>query len=185
MSGGARQGLSLLVGAWYAAGAVFVVALLANGDPEGLATRIGGSALAVILFGFVLVAGARLAERDGYAGAFGALTVLVGTASLILLAIEIWSKHPMHQATRTLTVVVISLLLGTGSLLLDSERGEDSDGARWARGLAIFGLTALGVLIVFDVTGTDVSPRLAGIAAALFVVPTLSLPALRLLGNER
>jgi cytochrome bd-type quinol oxidase subunit 2 len=184
MSGGARQGLGLLVGAWYVAGAVLLIALLTKGDVDGLATRIGGSALAVIAFGFALVAGARLAERDGYAGLFGASTVLVSIAGFVLLAIEIWSKHPMHQPTRTMVIVVISILFGAGSLLLDGKRDTDDDAVRIARGVAIFGLVALAVLLVFDATGTDVSPRLGGIAAALFVVPAVSLPALRVLRSD-
>lgn len=184
MSGGARQGLGFLVAAWYVAGAVLVIALLGKSHPEALATRTAGSALAVIAFGFVIVAGARLAEREGYAGLFGATTVLVATASFILLAIEIWSKQPFHQGSRTITMVLLSVLLGIGSLLLDSEREEDDNGTRWARGLAIIGLVALGVLIVFDATGTSVSPRLYGISAALFAVPTISLPALRLLSER-
>jgi hypothetical protein len=41
-------------------------------------------------------------------------------------------------------------------------------------------LVALSVLIVLGASGVDVSPRLGGIAAALFIVPALSLRALRL-----
>ena len=183
MSGGARQGLGLLVGAWYVAGAVLLIALLTKGDVDALAARVGGSVLAVIFFGFAIVAGARLAERDGYAGLFGAATVLVSVAAFVLLAIEIWSKHPLHQPTRTMAIVAISILCGAASLLLDGERDDDSE-VRLARGVAVFGLVALAVLIVFDATGTDVSSRLAGIAAALFVIPAVSLPALRLLAGD-
>jgi hypothetical protein len=180
-----RQGLGLLVAAWYVAGAVLLIALLAKGDVDGLAARVGGSALALIAFGYAVVAGARLAERPGNAGLFGALTVLVSTSSFVLLAIEIWSKHPMHQATRTMVTVVISILLGTISLLLDSERDEDEGAIRLARGVAVLGLLALGTMLVIDASGTDVSARLAGIAAAFFVIPALSLPALRVLSAQR
>jgi hypothetical protein len=184
MSGGARQGLGYLVAAWYVAGAILVIALLAKGDVDTLAARVGGSALAVIAFGFILVAGARLAERDGYAGLFGAATVLVGTSTSVLLAIEIWSKHALRNGSRTATMVAISLFLGSASLLGETAREEEGDGTRLARGLAILGLAALGVLVVFDATGTDVSPRLTALAAALFAIPAVSLPALRLLGDE-
>jgi small-conductance mechanosensitive channel len=81
-------------------------------------------------------------------------------------------------------MVAISLLLGTIALLLDGERDEDADPVRLARGVASLALVALGVLIVLSASGVDISPRLAGIAATLFIIPALSLPALRLASDE-
>jgi small-conductance mechanosensitive channel len=170
----------VLVGVWYLAGAVWLIALLGKSDVQPLAARTGGSAVAVIVLGFAVVAGVRLAERESWAGLFGALTVLISISTLVLLAVEIWAKHPLHQATRTFVMVAISLFLGTISLLFESERDEDADPVRLARGVASLALVALGVLIVLGASGVDVSPRLGGIAAALFVIPALSLPALRL-----
>lgn len=185
MSESTRGLVRVLVGVWYLAGAVWLIALLGKSDVQPLAARTGGSAVAVIVLGFVVAAGVRLAERESWAGLFGALTVLISTSTFILLAVEIWAKHPLHHATRTFVMVVISLLLGTIALLLESERGEDADSVRFARGVAVLALFALGVLIVLGASGVDVSPRLGGIAAALFVIPALSLPALRLATNER
>jgi ribose/xylose/arabinose/galactoside ABC-type transport system permease subunit len=76
-------------------------------------------------------------------------------------------------------MLAISLLLGAISLLLESERDEDDDPVRLARGVSVLALFALGVLIVLSACGVDMSPRIPAIAAALFVVPALSLPALR------
>ena len=53
------------------------------------------------------------------------MTLLISISTFFLVAVEIWSKHPLNQVTRTVVMVVISLLLGTISLLLDSERDED------------------------------------------------------------
>jgi small-conductance mechanosensitive channel len=183
MSGETRQGLRVLVAVWYLAGAILVIDLLVKGDVDGLAARTGGSAVAVVLLGFAVAAGARLAARSGYAGLFGALTALITTATFFLLAVEIWAKHPLHQSTRTVTMLVISLLLGSVSLLLDSARDEDEGVVQLARGVAIFGLVALGALTVLSACGTDVSPRLAGLAAAIFLIPAVSLPALRALAD--
>lgn len=173
-----------LVGVWYLAGAVWLIALLGKSDVQALAARTGGSAVAVIVIGFAIVAGVRLAERESWAGLFGALTALISISTLILLAVEIWAKHPLNQATRTFVMVAISLFLGTIALLFDSERDQDENPVRLARGVASLALVALGVLIVLGASGVDVSPRLGGIAAALFVIPALSLPALRLASNE-
>lgn len=181
MSGEDRQWLRLLVAAWYVAGAVLVMALLAKSDVDGLSGRVGGSALAVVLLGFATAAGVRLAERPTGAGLFGALTVLISTAALLLTAVEVWAKHPMQQAPRTVATAAVAVMMGAICLILDSAREEDESGIRLARATAVFGLLALAVLTVLAASGVNPTPRLAGIAAALFVVPTLSLPALRAL----
>lgn len=184
MSGGNRQWLGYLVGAWYLAGAVLALALLVKGDVNGLAERTGYSALGVVFLGFAAVAGVRFAMRPGYAGLFGAATVLITTSTFFLLAVELWSKHWFRQSDRTMVMVVISVLLGSISLILDSERDEDEGPLRLARGVAVFGLLVLGVLTIISACGTDVSPRLGGLAAALFLIPAISLPALRALSSE-
>jgi hypothetical protein len=179
MSESTRGLLRTLVAVWYLAGAVLLIAILAKGDAQALSARVGGSALAVVALGFAVAAGVRLAERETWAGLTGAITALVSISTLVLLAVEIWAKHPLHQATRTFVMLAISLLLGAISLLLESERDEDDDPVRLARGVSVLALFALGVLIVLSACGVDMSPRIPAIATALFVVPALSLPALR------
>lgn len=179
MSEGARRGLRLVIGAWYVAGAVLLLALLFKGDAGGLAARAGGSALALILLGFAIAAGARLAEEPGGGGMFGALTVLVATAALLLVAVEIWSKQAMHHASRTAVTAAVAILLGAISVLVENARPDDEAPVRLALAAAVLGLLALAVLAVLTACQVDVSPRLGGIAAALFVFPCLSLPALR------
>lgn len=174
----------MLVGVWYLAGAVWLIALLTKGDVQTLAARTGGSAVAVIFLGFAVVAGVRLTEQESWAGLFGALTVLISISTFILLAVEIWAKHPLHELTRTFVMVALSLYMGMIALLFDRERDEDADPVRLARGVAALALIALGVLTVLGASGVDISPRLGGIAAALFIIPALSLPALRLASNE-
>jgi hypothetical protein len=183
MNESTRGTLRLLLGVWYGAGAVLLIELLAKGDVQSLAARIGGSTLAMIAFLYAVTAGARLAERESWSGLFGAATVLVSTASFLLLAVEIWSKHPLHAPTRTFVMVAVSLFLGTISLLLDGERDEDEGLVRLARGVASLALFVLGILIVISACGVDMSPRIPGLAAALFVFPALSLPVLRLIGD--
>lgn len=184
MTDSTRGFVRLLLAIWYVAGAVLLIALLAKGDVKALAARTGGSALAMVLLGFAAAAGVRLAERESWTGLFGAATVLVTTSTFFLLAVEIWSKHPLQNATRTFVMVAISLLLGATALLLDGHRGEDENPVRLARGIASLALVALGVLIVLGTCGVDISPRLGGIAAALFIIPALSLPALRFATDE-
>ena len=81
-------------------------------------------------------------------------------------------------------MVVISLLLGMISLWLDGERAEDADAVRLARAVASSALVALGVLAVLSACDVDMSSRIPALASALFIVPVVSLPALRLLDSE-
>ena len=185
MSGSTRRGLQLLIGAWYVAGAVLLIALLAKGDVEDLSSRAGGAALAIVVLGFPILAGVRLAERPDRLGLVGVVTFLVSTATLVLAAVEIWRADWLEHYERTIVMVVLSLLLGTISLLFEGERDEDDGPVRLARGIAALALFALGVMAILETADVSISSRLAGIAAALFVIPVLSLPALRLLSNER
>jgi hypothetical protein len=176
--------LRLLLGAWYLAGLVLLIDLLAKGDVETLATRVGSAAFAILVLGYVVAAGVRLAERESWAGLLGAATVLIAIATLLLVVVEIWSDDPLLQLTRTMAMVVISLLLGMISLLLEGERAEDLGAVRLARAVASLALVALGVLVVLGACEVDLSPRIPALAAAFFMVPVVSLPALRLLDSE-
>jgi len=171
----------VLLAVWYLAGLVLLLALLTKGNVDALAARTGGSVLATIFFGFVVVAGVRLAEESDVLGLVGATTVLVSISTFVLLAVEIWAKDPLEQPTRTFTMVAISVLLGVVSLLLGSVREEDGPSTRAARGVAVAALVVLGVLVVISALGDDPSARLSGIVAAFFLIPALSLPALRVL----
>jgi hypothetical protein len=182
MSETTRQGLRLLLGLWFLAGLVLLIEVLVKGDVDRLAARVGESALAVVLLSYAVLSGVRLAERQSWSGLFGALTVLISTSTFFLVAVGIWSSQPLTQLTRTVVMVVISLLMGTMSLLLDGD--EDEGLVRIARNVACLALVGLGTLVVFSATGTDVSPRLSAFVSVLFVFPALALPALRLLDGE-
>lgn len=186
MSGSTQQGLRLLVGAWYVAGAVLLIALLVKGDVDDLSARAGGSAFALIVLGFPILAGVRLAKRPDRLGLVGAATFLVSTATLVLVAVEIWfADSLLDHYERALIMVVLSLLLGMISLLFEGAREEDDGAVRLVRGAAALALFALGAMTLLEAADVSISSRLAGIAAALFLIPALSLPALRLLSQGR
>ncbi|HET7573483.1 MAG TPA: VOC family protein [Solirubrobacterales bacterium] len=184
MSGSARQGLRVLLVAWWVAGAVLLVAVLTKGDVEGLAGRVGASAAVTILLSLVVAAGVRLARRVDVVGLFGAVTVMVAAATFFIVAVEVWSDPPGRDESRVAVMLVLSLLLGAGSVLLYTARDEESGAVRAARAGAILALTAIGVLVVLAVSDVEVSARLAAFVAAAFLVPALSLPVLRLLDED-
>jgi len=63
MSQSTRGLLQVLLAVGYAGGAVLVILLLAKGNADALAARLGITALSVIVLGLIATAGFRLLER--------------------------------------------------------------------------------------------------------------------------
>jgi hypothetical protein len=98
--------------------------------------------------------------------------------------VEVWREQSYPDETRTIVMVLISILLGGGSLVLGDEDGEGIEVMRLARRVAILALVVIGVLTVFEASGTHIGTRWFGVASVLFFIPALSLPFLRLAGEE-
>ena len=180
MTNSMRGLLRLLLALGYAAGAVLVLLLLFKDDPGGVAERTGYTALAVLLLLFTASAGLRLSRRPTLIALFGAATALVSVATFVLLMVEVWPDEQFREGERTLVMIVISLLLGAASLLLDGERSGDGQEVRLTRGAAVLALLAVAVLAILEVADVDISERVAMVASAVFVVTALSLPLVRL-----
>jgi hypothetical protein len=178
-----RQLSRLALVVLYGGGTILLVLLLAKDNADALTARVGYTAVSVIVLGLVAAAGARLLYHPEPAALWGYATLLIAAATFVLLVVEIWRDNLYPNETRTLVMVVISILLGGGSLVLSGEDDDGNQAIRIARRVAILGLVALGVLIVLLATGDEIGPRWLGVASVLFVVPTLSLPFLRL-GDE-
>jgi phosphatidylserine synthase len=163
-----------------AAAAVLVVLVLTESDVEALASRSGGTALAVILLAFTCTAGTRLAKRQSAIALFGGATVLISVTTFVLVMVEIWPDHRFQEPTRTAVMVVISILLGASSLLLDTWRPGDPGVLRLARGAAVAALLVLAVLAILAACDVDVGPRAPGVAAIIFLLGTFALSLLRL-----
>lgn len=168
----------------YAGGAILVVLLLGKGNADALAARTVITALSVLVFGLVAAAGLRAMERPGLESLWGYATLLVGVSTVVLILIEAWSEGRFPNLTRVATMVVISFLLGGGSLMLGAEQEEEDQAIRTTRVVSLFSLLLLGVLTVLSVTGTHIGPRWFGIAATVFLVSAASLPLLRLVAEE-
>jgi hypothetical protein len=174
-----RQLSRLILAIGYVGGAVLLLLLLTRSNVDALSARIGFTTLAVIVLGLIAAAGARLLYHPEPAALWGYATLLIAATTFILLVVEIWRDNLYPNETRTLVMVVISILLGGGSLVLSGEDGEAVPGAPIARCVALAGLVALGTLVVLDASGVDIGSRWPGAAAVLFLVPALSLPFLR------
>ncbi len=176
----------LILAIGYAGGAVLLLLLLTKSNVDALSTRVGFTTLAVIVFGLVAAAGGRLLYHPEPVDLWGWATLLIAATTFVLMLVEIWREHDYFgDLSRTIVMVTISLLFGGGSLVLSGEDGDKAvPGAATARRVALVGLVALGTMAVLDTAGVDIGSRWAGAASVLFLVPALSLPFLRLAGEE-
>jgi hypothetical protein len=171
----------LILAIGYVGGAALLLLLLTKNNVDALATRVGFTALSVIVLGLVAAAGARLLYHPEPVESWGWATLLIAATTFVLVLVEIWRQHDyFEEVPRTIVMVMISLLFGGGSLVLGGEDGGKAvPGAAIARRIALVALVALGVMTVLGASGVDIGSRWAGIAAVLFFVPGLSLPFLR------
>lgn len=180
MSDSARSALRLLLALGYGGGAILLLLLLTKDDPDALTARLGVTAASFIVLGLVATAGARLLYRPEPVSLWGYATVVIAIVTFFLIMAEAWPDDPTPNETRTMVMIVISVLLGGGSLVLGSEENEGNEAIQIARRVAIVALVALGTLTVLLASDVDVGPRWFGIAAAVFLISALSLPVLRL-----
>lgn len=174
----------LILAIGYVGGGILLLLLLTRSNVDALTARVGLTTLSVIVLGLVATAGARLLYQPEPIELWGWVTLLIAAATFVLALVEIWREQRYSNETRTIVMVAISILLGGGSLVLGREDDPANHGIRVAQRIAIVALVALGTLTVFEASGTHIGTRWFGIASVLFFVPALSLPFLRLAGEE-
>jgi hypothetical protein len=184
MSDSARGALRLLLALGYGGGVILLLLLLTKDDADALTARVGFSAASLIVLGLVAAAGARLLDRPEPVSLWGYATLLIAVVTFFLIMAEVWPDDPTPNETRTIVMIVISILLGGGSLVLSGEPDDANQATRIARLVAIVALVALGVLAVLAASDVEIGVRWFGVASALFLVPALSLPILRLVADE-
>lgn len=182
MSDSGRGALRLLLALGYGGGGVLLLLLLTKSNADVLTARVGYTALSVIVFGLVAAAGARLLDQSEPVSLWGWGTMLIAVVTFVLVVVEVWRSGFFYfNETRTM---VISILLGGGSMVLSGETDDANQALRIARRAAIVALVALGALTVLIASGVDIGARWFGVASTVFFVSTLSLPVLRLATNE-
>lgn len=180
-----RQLSRVVLAIGYGGGALLVILLLTKGNADALAARVGYTAVGAIVLGLVAAAGARLLLQSEAASLWGWATMLIAATTFVLIMVEVWPEHDYPNENRTMAMLAISLLLGGGSLVLSGENDRGIPAIRVARGAALLALLALGVLTVLVASGVDTGARWFGVASVVFLVSFLSLPFLRLAGEER
>jgi hypothetical protein len=175
----------LILAIGYVGGAVLLLLLLTKSNVDALTARVGFTALAVIVLGLVAAAGARLLYHPEPVDLWGWVTLLIAATTFVLVLVEVWREQTYPEETRTVVMLMVSLLLGGGSLVLGTEDDSTNQTIGIAKRVAIVALLALGILTVIEAASNGtIGPRWFGIASVLFFVPALSLPFLRLAGDE-
>jgi len=98
--------------------------------------------------------------------------------------VEAWREGHLPDESRVVAMVVIATLFGGGSLVLSGERAGEDRSVRTVCAAALLSLIALGTLTVLALSDVHIGVRWFGVAAAVFLVSTLSLPVLRLAVDE-
>jgi hypothetical protein len=174
----------LILAIGYVGGAVLLLLLLTKSNVDALTTRVGFTALAVIVLGLVATAGARLLYHPEPVDLWGWATLLVAAVTFVLVLVEVWREQTYPEETRTIVMLMISFLFGGGSLVLSGEDDPANQGIGIAKRVAIVALVALGVLTVIEASSNGaIGQRWFGVASVLFFIPALSLPFLRLAGE--
>ncbi|HMI81636.1 MAG TPA: hypothetical protein VK480_07595 [Solirubrobacterales bacterium] len=173
-----KQLSQLVLAIGYAGGAVLLLLLLFKDNADELTARVAYTAASAIVLGLVAAAGVRLLERPEPVSLWGWMTLLIAVTTFLLILVEIWRDSWLLAETRVAVMVVISILLGGGSLTLSAAPGDYSPAVQRARGVAILGLVALGTLTVLAAVEVDIGPRWFGVASLVFLVSALSLPFL-------
>jgi hypothetical protein len=171
----------LILAIGYVGGAVLLLLLLAKSNVDALTARAGFTALAVIILGLVAAAGARLLYHPEPIDLWGWATLLIAAVTFVLVLVEVWREQTYPEEIRTIVMLMISLLLGGGSLVLGGEDDPANQAIGIAKRVAIVALMVLGVLTVIEASSKgSIGPRWFGVASVLFFIPALSLPFLRL-----
>ena len=159
------------------AGLVFV---LGDSDPSRAVSKVASAALILILFTPIGLTGVALAARRPALAWFGYATTVVAFIAFVLLTKRLWddSNILFGNADWRLPGVafLVSIACGQVSLLLAWARSGTL--VRWLGGCAaaaIVVLAALGVLEILE-AGVDVSDRIYGVLAILYLLPVALLP---------
>jgi hypothetical protein len=187
--GWGRRDTVIAVGA--VAGLLFVLIALTGSDIDRDASRIGGLALAVVLFAILGSAGIALAHWQPRFALFGVISATLSLLAFGATAVLTWDGGPVllgfgFGGTSGTVAGITDLLAITAAAtcvsLATTRSGEDG-GTRLVRVAAIGSLAlliALAILMIVD-QDVEIGARVYAILATVYVAATAVLLALRLL----
>jgi hypothetical protein len=164
-----------------------LVVVLSASEPENTIAKAISAALMLILFTPIGLTGVVLAARRPALSWFGYATVAVAFATFVLLTKEVWDGSGIFfffgDSKFAGIALVVALACGQVSLLLAWARSGSL-----VRGLgfaATFVIVAIAVLAVLEILADiEISDRIYGVLAILYLLPVTLLPLFTLGGSE-
>ena len=136
------------------------------------------AAVALAFFSLTGVAGMSLVGRRSELWWFGYLTAIVSAGAFVVTVMAIWADDGWKLAG---CVAVLALANGHTSLLLASQREDDSDAVRLLRGGVLGTLSLLCLMVVVELSsrGENVGIRAIAVVAVLYLLGAILLPLMR------
>ncbi|HET7445895.1 MAG TPA: hypothetical protein VFJ57_14690 [Solirubrobacterales bacterium] len=183
-SGGAIRVVTIAGAAALCAAAVWaLVAVLGDSDPSNAISKVSTAALILILFSPIGLAGVALAARRPGIAWFGYVTTLIAFATFAIVTRQLWHASNILYGGDDWKLpgvaIFVAVACGQVSLLLAWARSGalmQALGA-WAS-TAVVVLATLGVLEIL--AEIDISDRIYGVLAVLYLLPVALLPLLTL-----
>jgi hypothetical protein len=183
-----------VIAAGVVAGVVFVLIELTGSDIDRQASKVGGVALAMVLFTAFGATGFALAHWQPRFVMFGAATATLSLLACGATVVLTWSSGPslfgfgFNGTSGTVAGIADLLAIATSAIcvLLATVRPGEDGGTRLVRVAAVGALAlfvALAILAIV-VDGVDIGARVYAIIATVYVVATTVLLVLRLLPTE-
>jgi peptidoglycan/LPS O-acetylase OafA/YrhL len=161
------------------AAALGIVEVLGGSNVELTAARLIYTVIPLALFGLVALAGIVLAVRRPALAWFGYLTAVIAALALVAVTVSVWEgDFGLFGSGGELPAIGAALALASGqiSMLLAWRRRPGA--GRWiayAAGLAI-GLLALLAVVLIVADSAEISPRVFGVLAILYLLAMALLP---------
>jgi catechol 2,3-dioxygenase-like lactoylglutathione lyase family enzyme len=178
----ARHTVPILIALLCGAALILIALILSGSEFDKTSAKALGTACTFALFYLTAVAGTALSRRRPELSLLGHLTVAFSLAAFLAVNAAIWSGDLFSNRWRVAgDTIVLAIAAANVSLMLRSAPEKDSEAVRLARGGAIAALTALSLMVIFEVSssGQDIGPQPLAVAAVLYLLGVALIPLLR------
>jgi hypothetical protein len=174
------RGLSGIAAVVLCAAAAFgIVEVLGGSDSGSTLGRLLYTAIPLAVFSLVALAGVVLAVRRPALAWFGYLTAVIAALGFIAVTVTVWEGDSgLFAAGGELPAIGIVLALASGQISLLLAWQRQSGAGRWiayAAGLAS-GLLALLAVFLIVADSAEISPKVFGVLAILYLLAMALLP---------
>lgn len=163
-----------------------IVAVLSDAEDGALAAKLVYATPVLTVFSLVGLAGVWLSVRRPKLAWLGYLTAVAGLAAFALIGRKIWNGDSFFDTGWEVPSSATLVALGLGQVSLLLGWGRQSRPIRLiavAASAAIMALATIGVLAI-AIDDFEVSPRVLGVLAIVYLLGIALLPLLILVGKQ-